>query len=178
MLALASTLLFLAEFSLAIRVYLHPSPQTKFATTTASPTQARLLVSHHLGLDSFDSWDDVDGSVWRVVDEAPIVGSAPPRALVLTVGEDVAAGVFVYVFYPYSNSTDRVWRRHYTIISKTIFCGIRSSSSSCGNVFNTQRLRPSSRTRLLDDLLIHVRLTFTSTPSPYRYFLCKTFRRN
>ena len=178
MLALASTLLFLAEFSLAIRVYLHPSPQTKFATTTASPTQARLLVSHHLGLDSFDSWDDVDGSVWRIVNEAPIVGSAPPRALVLTVGEDVAAGMFVYVFYPCSSSAERARRRHYTVISKTIFFCLISSSTSCLNVFDTQLFFPSSRTRLLDDLLIHVQLTFTSTPSPYRYFLCKTFRRN
>lgn len=93
MLAFA-TLLAFARLSLAIRVYLHPQLQAHFASSAASPTQARLLVSHHLGLDTFDSWDDADSAVDRIVMAAPIIGSAPEKAMVLTVGEDVAAGAY------------------------------------------------------------------------------------
>ncbi|KAI5118919.1 hypothetical protein M0805_003743 [Coniferiporia weirii] len=82
-------LLLLSEVALGIKVYLHPELQVKPYSSTLSPSQARAVVSHHLGLDAFDSIQDLDVTAERLV-SGDFVGRGVPNALLLTLSEDVA----------------------------------------------------------------------------------------
>ncbi|KAH8107490.1 hypothetical protein DFH11DRAFT_1732320 [Phellopilus nigrolimitatus] len=95
----AWVLLLLAELTLGIRVYLHPAPRRDFLSSTLSPSQARVAVSHHLGLDVFDSIEDVDKSTERFI-SGDFVGEGSRNAILLTLSEDVARDVIPPAFKP------------------------------------------------------------------------------
>lgn len=84
-------LLFLAKASLGIQIYLSPALKVRPLSSTISPTQARVVVSHQLGLDAFDSLEEMDPSTERLV-SGDFIGEGVKNALLLTVSEDVARG--------------------------------------------------------------------------------------
>lgn len=85
--------LLLADVSFAIRVFLHPSPaNVAQLPPVLSPTQARAVVSSQLRLDAYDSFEDVDNTVGRIISDGSFVGQGPRSALLLTVSEDVSRG--------------------------------------------------------------------------------------
>ncbi|THH04291.1 hypothetical protein EW145_g5629 [Phellinidium pouzarii] len=85
-------LLLLAEVTLGIKVFLQPEPLAKPLSPMLMPSQARVIVSHHLGLDAFDSIQDLDESSAELI-SGDFVGEGVGNALLLTVSEDVARDV-------------------------------------------------------------------------------------
>lgn len=89
----ASLLLLLADAALGIRIFLHPTKSTFSPTSqTLSPSQARAVVSHHLGLEEFDSVQDAYGVEW-LLNGGTFAGYGESNALLLTMSEDSARGV-------------------------------------------------------------------------------------
>ena len=93
----ACLLLLLAEVSLGIQLYLSPPPNDRLLSSTISPKQARVVVSHQLGLDAFDSVEDMDPSTERLI-SSNFIGEGVKNALLVTVSEDVARGMYYLAF--------------------------------------------------------------------------------
>ena len=92
MFAKSCLLLFLADIALGIRIFLHPSqPSLSSSARTLSPTQARAVVSHHLGLEEFESVEDVHGVEW-LLHGGEFTGYGESNGLMLTMSEDAARG--------------------------------------------------------------------------------------
>ncbi|OCB87351.1 hypothetical protein A7U60_g5490 [Sanghuangporus baumii] len=87
----AGLLLLLADLALGLRVFLNPPPQSSTSLSTLSTTQARAVVSHHLGLEAFDPVQDVQGAEQLVSGE--FVGKNIGNALLVALTEDVARDV-------------------------------------------------------------------------------------
>lgn len=83
-------MLLLADLALGIRVFLNPPPQSSAPLSSLSTTQARAVVSHHLGLEAFDPVQDVQGAEQLVSGE--FVGKDAQSGLLVTLSEDVAVG--------------------------------------------------------------------------------------
>lgn len=87
-------LLLLAELTLGIQLYISPESNKLPAASTISPKQARVVVSHQLGLDAFDPLEDLDLSTERLLGNS-FVGEGDKNALLLTVSEDIARGAYL-----------------------------------------------------------------------------------
>lgn len=88
-------LLLLAELSFSIRVYLHPPPARELQASlpsTLTPNEARVVVSHHLGFDMFESLEDVTKRIEGLFLDGEFVGKGVRNAMLLTASEDVARG--------------------------------------------------------------------------------------
>lgn len=85
-----SVCLLLTGFSQAVHIYLHPFPSLSSASLSA--TQAGATLSHHLGLEYFESLGDNLDLFDGVVQE-PFVGKGSSRALLLSIGEEYASGM-------------------------------------------------------------------------------------
>jgi hypothetical protein len=85
-------LLLLADLALGVRIFLHPSnPSFTSSPKTLSPTQARVVVSHHLGLEEFDSVQDTYGVEW-LLHGGSFVGAGGSNALLMTMSEESTRG--------------------------------------------------------------------------------------
>ena len=82
--------LLLADVVLGIRIFLNPPTSSLRTPSSLTPTQARAVVSRHLGLEAFDTLQDVQGAEQLVSGE--FVGKDTGNALLLTLSEDVARG--------------------------------------------------------------------------------------
>lgn len=86
--------LLFARLTYSLNVYLHPEPPSPLPAHL-SPTQARIVVSHQLGLDGFDSLEELsdDPNLRKFILSAPsFVGEGPRKALLLSVTDEVASG--------------------------------------------------------------------------------------
>ncbi len=89
--------LLFARLAYSLNVYLHPGPSSPLPAHL-SPTQARVVVSHQLGLDGFDSLEELsnDPSLRKFIllgpSEGSFVGEGPRKALLLSVTNEVALG--------------------------------------------------------------------------------------
>lgn len=83
-------LLLLADVVLGVRVFLNPPPSSLARLSSLTPPQARAVVSHHLGLEAFDTVQDVQGAEQLISSE--FVGKGVGSGLLLTLSEDVARG--------------------------------------------------------------------------------------
>ena len=86
--------LLLADVALGLRVYLSPSPQSLARPLSLTPTQARAVVSHHLGLEAFDPVHDIQGAEQFISGE--FVGKDARSGLLLTLSEDIARGEYTW----------------------------------------------------------------------------------
>lgn len=75
-------------------VYLHPSPAAP-VPSELDARHASIALAKHFGLEKFESVGNGDG-LWNGVlqDQEAIVGSAPKDALLVTLSDEDAEGVF------------------------------------------------------------------------------------
>lgn len=91
--------LLFAKLVFSLDVYLNPAPPSPLPSLL-SPTQARIVVSHQLGLDGFDSLEELsdEPSIRNFILSEPfvghLIGRGPRKALLLSVTNEVASGTF------------------------------------------------------------------------------------
>lgn len=76
----------------AVRVYMSPAPD--FHQASVSPEQASAAVSRHLGLESFESFQEGSPGAYK---EESFVGQDARNSLIITVDEADARGAHIYM---------------------------------------------------------------------------------
>ncbi|KLO11719.1 hypothetical protein SCHPADRAFT_905750, partial [Schizopora paradoxa] len=163
--------LLFAKLVFSLDVYLHPEPPSPLPSHL-SPTQARIVVSHQLGLDGFDSLEELsdDPSLRNFILSAPSkgysIGGGPRKALLLSVTNEVASDIIpsnLKSSFSLSNSD-----KSSNLVSKTVESFVHRAESVYTNVFSSESSSPPPVPQLLDVFSLH------PTSSGVEKFLAET----
>ena len=91
--SIAYIVLLFIELSTASRIYFHPPLDHAFLEThRIKPNQARLLLSHHFGLEQFEYLQGSDIVLHDVFQKSSFVGEGLGNAFILNIDSKIARG--------------------------------------------------------------------------------------
>ncbi|OCH87859.1 hypothetical protein OBBRIDRAFT_795766 [Obba rivulosa] len=136
-----SVCLFLASLSQAVQLYLHPAPSLP---AKLSPRQANAALARHLGLEAFERIGSDEELYYALAQQESFVGRGNGNALLLSMGEDDAAGVI-----PLPLSQSWSFEQPLRIYSSLIPSYLDRARHAFSHVFS-QAAKPTGTPRILD----------------------------